>query len=158
MVNADKHGQWRHLCGALLRWSNYEQQMAATCNATLLRSQVEKRCCDLKLSRNKISLLQVEAACCRKSNWRLLFSTNFFNLQQQNLIRCVTMFEVGCNTCNNALQLAMLRCKLTKTVPRITGLSIHTGDTALVSHRIYAVLKTYKCSQWRCLQNEDVVG
>ena len=39
------------------------------------------------LPRNKISLLQVEAACCSKLNWRLLFSTNFFNLQQQILLR-----------------------------------------------------------------------
>ena len=38
------------------------------------------------LSRNKISLLQVEAACCSKLNWRLLFSTKFFNLQQQNFV------------------------------------------------------------------------
>ena len=54
--------------------------------------QVEKRCWPYyhppqALSRNKISLLQVEAACCSKLNWRLLFSTNFFNLQQQILLR-----------------------------------------------------------------------
>ena len=47
--------------------------------------QVEKRCCTYyhppqTLSRNKISLLQVEeeAACCIKLNWCLLFSTNVF--------------------------------------------------------------------------------
>ena len=54
--------------------------------------QVEKRCWPYyhppqTLSRNQISLLQVEAACCIKLNWRLLSSTNVFNLQQQILLR-----------------------------------------------------------------------
>ena len=57
----------------------------------IVACQVEKRCCAYyhppqTLSRNQISLLQVEAACCSKLNWRLLFSTNFFNLQQQILL------------------------------------------------------------------------
>ena len=73
--------------------------------------QVEKRCTyyhpPQTLSRNKISLLQVEAACCIKLNWRLLFSTNFFNLQQQNfvawqclrwvVIRATTLFNLQRN-------------------------------------------------------------
>ena len=64
------------------------------------------------LSRNKISLLQVQAACCSKLNWRLIFSTNFFNLQQQNfvawqclrwvVIRATTFFNLQRN--NVALQ------------------------------------------------------
>ena len=68
--------------------------------------QVEKRCYTYyhpaqTLSRNKISLLQVEVACCTELNWRLLFSTNACN----NIFCCVTMFEVGGNTANNAFQL-----------------------------------------------------
>ena len=60
------------------------------CNIVVL--QVEKRCCTYyhppqTLSRNKILLSQVEAACCIKLNWRLLFATIFFNLQQQILLR-----------------------------------------------------------------------
>ena len=58
------------------------------------------------LSRDKISLLQVEVACYSKLNWRLLFSTHFFNLQQQNFVAWQCMFEVSGNTCNNAFQLA----------------------------------------------------
>ena len=45
-------------------------------------------------------------ACCSNLNWHLFFSTNFFNLQQQILF-CVTMFEVGGNMANNAFQLAV---------------------------------------------------
>ena len=77
--------------------------------------QVEKRCCTYyhppqTLSRNKISLLQVEAACCSKLNWRLLFSTIFFQLATTEFC-CVTMFEVGGNTCNDvALQVEEKRC------------------------------------------------
>ena len=60
--------------------------------------QVEKRCWPCyhppqTLSRNKISLLQVEAACCSKLKWRLLFFNKFFQLATTKFC-CVTMFEV----------------------------------------------------------------
>ena len=69
-------------------------------------------------------LLQVEAACCIKLNWRLLFSTNIFNLQKFNKFCYLTLFEVGGNTDNNAFELAMqqyLCCKLQQFVARITS-------------------------------------
>ena len=52
-------------------------------------------------SRNKISLLQVELAS--------TFFNKFFQLATTKFC-CVTMFEVGGNTCNNAFQLAMQQC------------------------------------------------
>ena len=60
--------------------------------------QVEKRCWPYynppqTLSRNKISLLQVEAAYCSKLKWRLHFVKQIF-ATCNNKFCCVTMFEV----------------------------------------------------------------
>ena len=84
--------------------------------------QVEKRCCTYyhppqTLSRNKISFLQVEAACCSKLNRRLLFSTNFFNLQQQILLSDI----VWGGWYYVQQRFSMLRCKLQRFVARITS-------------------------------------
>ena len=82
--------------------------------------QVEKRCWPFyhppqTLSQNKISLLQVEAACCIKLNWRLLFSTklattNFVAWQclRWVVIRATTLFNLQRN--NVALQIAAICC------------------------------------------------
>ena len=85
--------------------------------------QVQKRCCTYyhppqTLSRNKISLLQVEAACCSKLNWHLIFSANFFNLQQQNFVawQCMRYGQQRFSACNAT----MLRYNLKKNVARIT--------------------------------------
>ena len=69
------------------------------------------------LSRNKISFLQVEAACCSKLNRRLLFSTNFFNLQQQILLSDI----VWGGWYYVQQRFSMLRCKLQRFVARITS-------------------------------------
>ena len=90
--------------------------------------QVEKRCCTYyhplqTLSRNKISLLQVEAACCIKLNWRLLFSTNVFNLQQHIYFvawHCLRWVVIRATTLLN-LQRNNVACKLKNNVARITG-------------------------------------
>ena len=76
--------------------------------------QVEKRRCTYyhppqTLSRDKILLLHVEVACCSKLCWRLLFSTRFFYLQQQNFVAWQCLRWVG-NTANNAFQLATWQC------------------------------------------------
>ena len=82
--------------------------------------QVEKRCCTYyhppqTLLRNKISLLQVEAACCVKLNWGQLFQRIFSTCN--NKFCCVTMFEVRSNTYNNAFQLAMQQFVARITLP-----------------------------------------
>ena len=92
----------------------YEQQIAATCNATLLRCNLKRRCCTYyhppqTLSRNKISLLKVEAGMLQQIE---LFPTIFFQLATTKFC-CVTMFEVGSNTCNDA--------SFQENVARITG-------------------------------------
>ena len=67
--------------------------------------QVQKRCCTRyyhppqTLSRNKISLLQVEAACCTKLNWRLLFQQIFSTSCNNKILlrawECLTMYYRG---------------------------------------------------------------
>ena len=70
--------------------------------------QVEKRCCTYYHPPQTLSR-KVEAACCIKLNWRLLFFQQIFSTFN-NKFCCVTMFEVGGNTANNAFQLAMQQC------------------------------------------------
>ena len=111
----------KRFCSNALRWSNTSNK--------LLRCKLKSVGCTYyhqpqTLSRNKISLLQVEAACCSKLNWRLLFSTNIFNLQQQSccvrvwggwmVLRATTLFNITCNA-------TILHCKLMENVARITG-------------------------------------
>ena len=63
-------------------------------------------CCKLKKfvekSRRQFNLLQHAASTCN------------------NKFCCMTMFQVGGNTCNNAFQLATQQCKLQQFVARIT--------------------------------------
>ena len=75
-----------HRKGEVIRTTN-------CCNLqrNIVALQIEKRCCTYyhppeTLLSNKISLLHVEAGCCSELNWRLLFSTIFLNLQQQNFV------------------------------------------------------------------------
>ena len=77
--------------------------------------QVDKRCCTFyhtprALLRNKILLLQVEAACCmHQVELASTFFNKFFQLATTNFV-ALQCFEVGGNTCNNASQLAMQQC------------------------------------------------
>ena len=57
------------------------------------------------------------------------FFNNFFKLATTKFC-CVTMFEVGGNTCKNA---TLLRCKLKKNVARITGPLYNIHYTFLAS-------------------------
>ena len=52
--------------------------------------QVQKRCCTYYHLKHCHAILEVEAACCSNLNCLLIFSTSFFNLQQQNAT-CTTI-------------------------------------------------------------------
>ena len=92
-INYDVKLYTDHYKGEVIRATN-------CCNL-----QVEKRCCAYyhppqTLSRNKISLLQVEAACCSKLNCVYFFSTNFSTCKQQNFVawQCLRWMVVRATT------------------------------------------------------------
>ena len=107
----------KYIFYVLIKW-----QIAATCHATLLRCKLKsvvgritthlKHCHATKFRCSKLKQ-HVAASWTGVYFFRQIFSTKFC---------CVTMSEVGGNTCNNAFQLARLRCKLKKNVARTPGL------------------------------------
>ena len=122
-----------------VHWRNLMQRPGNTGNIFLQLSsnivalQVEKRCCTYyhppqTLSRNKISLLKVEAA----------FFNKFFQLS--------TMFEVSGNTANNAFQLAMQQCCVASCSYYFT-LSLKSGFStvtpALYTHFLFILIKLF---------------
>ena len=116
--------------------------------------QVEKRCCThyhppQTLSRNKISLLQVEAACCSKLNWRLIFFNKFFQLATTKFC-CETMFEVGGNrgvATGGDLQRKSKRTQVEeKSCPIIVGWKI-----------LYYINKFYGTPKFYCTPHDFVI-
>ena len=123
----------------------YEQQISATCNATSLH--VLPHTSNIVTQRNFVvanwssMLQQVELA------------STFFNKSFQfatTKFCCVTMFEVGGNTCNNAFQLATSQCYVAswrKMLPVLPGhdYNIHIFYAVQVLQRDIGLMQ----SEWQ---------
>ena len=112
-----------------LRWSNTNNKLLQLAMQQCCVVSWKVCCCTYyhappTLTSNKMWLFQVKAACCRKLNRRLLFSTKFFQLETTTFWLCDNVWggwqyvQQRFSTCNAT----MLHCKLKKNVARITGL------------------------------------
>ena len=103
---------WVKALTALL-WRKFVQQIAETCKRNIVAFQVLKRCWTYSICTHLKnwhtskfrSVASWSSILCSKLNWRLLFSTFFFQIVTIKFC-CVAMFEEGDNTASDAFQLA----------------------------------------------------
>ena len=96
----------------------YEQQIAATCNATLLHCKLKSVVARITTHLNHCHTTKFVVASWKNLLKKLYASSSCCNMLLQlatTKFCCVTMFEVGGNTCNN------VAWKLKGNVARITG-------------------------------------
>ena len=80
---------------------------------TIVALQVEKRCYVLPPTSNIVTQQNFVVASWKNLLRKVNTSSTYCNMLLQlstTKFCCVTMFEVGGNTCNNAFQLATQRC------------------------------------------------